>query len=58
MKPQQEFKLELLDTIDEVLKNIEQCEGKHTQQICFSSYHKALTQICFSCKKIRSNIHI
>ena len=29
---------------------IKSCEGKHIQQIAYSSYHDALTQICFDCR--------
>jgi len=43
-------------TIDNVISNIQKCEGKHRQQVCYSTYHNALTQICFDCKLIRSNI--
>ena len=32
------------------------CEGKHIQQVIYSTYHKALTQICFGCKKVRTSI--
>ena len=35
---------------------IEGCEGKHIQQVIYSTYHKALTQICFGCKKIRTSL--
>jgi len=35
---------------------IKDCEGKHIQQIAYSSYHDALTQICFGCKKIRTSL--
>lgn len=31
-------------------------EEKHLQQVAYSSYHSALTQVCFTCKKIRTNI--
>ena len=34
---------------------IKECEGKHKQQVAYSSYHNALTQVCFDCKKIRTN---
>ncbi len=30
-------------------------EGKHEQQVVYSTFHDALTQICYGCKKIRSN---
>ena len=36
--------------------HIECCEGKHVQQVVYSTYHKALTQICFGCKKVRTSL--
>lgn len=35
---------------------IKLCEGKHVQQISYSSYHDSLTQVCFGCKRIRTSI--
>lgn len=35
---------------------IEMCEGKHIQQVVYSSYHNALTQICFGCREIRTSL--
>ena len=32
------------------------CEGRHIQQAIYSTFHDALTQICFGCKRVRSNI--
>ena len=52
------FEYEQLPTIEDVHKQIKNCEGKHSQQIAFSSFHDALTQICFGCKKIRTTIKI
>lgn len=49
------FDYEYLPTIEDVHKQIQECEGKHSQQIAYSSFHDALTQICFGCQKIRSN---
>ena len=41
----------------EVVKNhIKLCEGEHIQQIAYSSYHDALTQVCFNCKRIRTSL--
>jgi len=40
----------------EVRKHIKHCEGKHIQQVVYSTYHDALTQICFGCRKVRSTI--
>ena len=50
------FEYEHFETQEEVRKHIQECEGKHTQQAIYSTFHDALTQICFTCKKIRSNI--
>ena len=50
------FEYEYIEKIEDLIKQISECEGKHTQQAVFSTFHGALTQICFSCKKIRSNI--
>ena len=36
---------------------IKNCQEKnHIQQVAYSTYHDALTQICFTCRKIRTNI--
>jgi len=35
---------------------IKHCEGKHIQQVCYSTYHDAFTQVCFGCKIIRTNL--
>ncbi len=43
---------------EEVRKHIQECEGKHTQQAIYSTFHDALTQICYGCLKIRSTIKI
>ena len=50
------FKYEALPTMEAVHEAIKRCEGVHSQQIAFSSFHDALTQICFGCQKIRSTI--
>ena len=37
---------------------IDDCQKKkHIQQVAFSTYHNCLTQICFSCKKIRTTMN-
>lgn len=41
------------ETVRQYIKN---CEGRHTQQAIYSTFHDALTQVCFGCKKIRSTI--
>ena len=39
-----------------VKKNIKLCEGRHVQQVAYSSYHVALTQICFGCDVVRTSL--
>jgi hypothetical protein len=51
------FTYEYCKTQEEVRKHIQECEGKHTQQAIYSTFHDALTQVCFGCKKIRSTIY-
>jgi len=52
------MKLELVhyNNQDFIKQCIKDCEGKHIQQVAYSSYHDALTQICFGCKKIRTSL--
>jgi len=52
------FNYEHYATQEEVRQHIRDCESKHVQQCCFSTFHDALTQVCFGCKKIRSTIYI
>ena len=50
------FEYEYVKKQEEVRKHIQECEGRHTQQAIYSTFHDALTQVCFGCKKIRSTI--
>jgi len=50
------FKLEVLKSQKEVRDFIQDCEGEHIQQVVYSTYHDALTQVCFGCKKIRTSL--
>ena len=52
------FEYEYCETQEEVREHINECEGNHTQQAIYSTFHDGLTQICFGCKKIRSTIYI
>lgn len=52
------FDYEYYETQEEVRQHAKNCEGKHSQQVAYSTFHDSLTQICFGCKKIRSNIKI
>jgi len=49
------LEVEFLDK-GSVEQHIEGCEGKHVQQVIYSTYHKALTQVCFGCNKIRTSL--
>ena len=53
-----DFQYKHLNTQEEVRKHIKECEGRHTQQAIYSTYHDALTQVCFGCRTVRSNIKI
>ncbi len=52
------FKFEQYKTMEEVRQKIKNCEGRHTQQAVYSTFHDALTQVCFGCRKIRSSIKL
>jgi len=51
-----QFDYEYVPKKEDLMKQIDECEGKHTQQAIYSTFHSALTQVCFGCKKIRSSI--
>lgn len=53
-----QFDYEYLSTIEEVREQIQKCEGHHMQQVAYSTFHDALTQICYGCKKIRTNLYL
>lgn len=50
------YTYEHIPEMADVRTHIQNCEGKHTQQAMYSTFHDALTQICFGCKMIRSTI--
>lgn len=50
------FVYEPLTSLEEVRTAIRACEGKHVQQVCYSSFMGTLTQLCFTCQKIRSTV--
>jgi len=49
------FEYEHYPTIESVREQIQNCESRHSQQIAYSSFHDCLTQVCFGCRKIRTN---
>ena len=52
------FAFEHFEEMETVRGHIQVCEGRHTQQAIYSTFHDALTQICYGCKKIRSTIQV
>ena len=52
------FDFEHFDSQEDVRRHIQDCEGRHSQQVAYSTFHDALTQICYGCRKIRSNMII
>jgi hypothetical protein len=50
------MELEPLDE-QELRLFIRQCEAAHhRQQVVFSTYHEALTQVCFTCRAVRTSL--
>ena len=47
---------EHIESITDLVKQIAECEGRHTQQAVYSTFHSALTQVCYGCLKVRSTI--
>lgn len=50
------FEYEYVPTIEKLHEQIAKCEGVHVQQAVYSTFHGALTQICYNCLRVRSNI--
>lgn len=50
------FTYQFIEQQEDVRKHIQECEGRHTQQAIYSTFHDALTQVCFSCGAVRSTI--
>lgn len=57
-KLHEKFDIERCETMEEVRQHIQVCEGKHTQQAIYSTFHDALTQICYGCKRIRTTLNV
>lgn len=51
------FEYVYMNSQEAVRRYIKRCEGRHTQQAIYSTFHDALTQVCFGCLKIRSTIY-
>lgn len=46
-----------IENIQDLADQISKCEGVHTQQAVYSTFHGALTQVCYGCLKVRSTIY-
>ena len=42
---------------EDLIEQIKECEGRHTQQAVYSTFHAGLTQVCFECLAVRSTIY-
>lgn len=40
----------------EIEELVSKCEGKHIQQVVYSTHHKGMTQICFGCMTVNTSI--
>lgn len=56
MEPKLNFEYEYVKNKADLIQQIDSCEGRHTQQAIYSTFHSGLTQVCFGCMKIRSTI--
>lgn len=52
------FEYEWVESMEELRNIIKSEEGNCVQQVAFSTYHNALTQINFTKRIIRSNIKL
>lgn len=51
------MKLTLQESQEDVEMEIMRCQKlNHIQQVAFSTYHHALTQICFTCDRVRTSL--
>lgn len=51
------FSLNRFKKFSDIKYNIRECEKNyHRQQVAYSSHENCLTQVCFSCKIIRTNL--
>ena len=51
------FEFEYVPDKDQLMIQIDECEGRHVHQAIYSTFHSALTQVCFGCFKVRSTIN-
>jgi len=57
IKEKQKAREEVFEFGVDVEKRIIECQKKdHVQQVAFSTYHHTLTQVCFTCGKVRTGM--
>lgn len=56
MSDQHQFVYEPMASMSDVRAAIRGCEGRHVQQVSYSTFMDTLTQVCFTCQRIRSTI--
>lgn len=56
MTQMNKFEYVYVEDQEDIRKHIQNCEGRHTQQAIYSTFHDALTQVCYGCLKIRTTI--
>jgi len=56
MNTKMQLDYEYVEKQEDIREQIKECEGRHTQQAVYSTFHDALTQVCYGCKKVRSTI--
>ena len=53
------MKVETTKLVIEVRNKIRECQKKgHIQQVAYSTYHDCLTQICFTCDCVLTNLDL
>jgi hypothetical protein len=50
------FDYQHFKTQEEVRKHVQECQGRHVHQVAYSTFHDAITQVCFGCKTVRTTI--
>ena len=46
------MKLEFYEDQEDIKRNIKTCEGRHIQQVAYSSYHDALSEDALNVKEV------
>lgn len=52
-----QFELVVHPDMETIRQIVQECEGKHVQQVVYSTFMDSLTQVCFGCQKVRTTYH-